>query len=923
MSETESLGAADRPGSLHKALHELRTRADQRRHLVTMSVTNHSPEEVQRMVQELQVHQIELEMQYEELLRAQMEAETVRAQFIDLYEFAPMGYCTVDEQGVIEQLNLAATQLLGTVRQQLVGRQFPLFVEMQSRQGLRAFLLKVLAADTRQSCELTMQRQDGTPFVARLEGLAIRPPGQIKATRCRLALIDVTASRRTTEALQASEARFRKLFESSNDAVVLLQGRSYLDCNEAALRLLGAYRKDQLVGQLAWSHAPEHQPDGTRTADMFLAAVREALRRGSMRCEALMYKLTGEEIWVEAVLTPIELGGGEGVVHVVWRDVTATHQAAAELRKSEEHLQLALDASRTGIFTWNMVAGTIRLDRRARIAFGLGEDADVLPIGEVLGRFHPDDADRVNAATQAAVDNRTLLALEYRLLLPDGTVRYISSAGQTIVERGQTIGFTGVVRDVTARRAEQEELHFKNLVVQGVLENLPLILKRLRPDGTIVELSGEGLRVLGANPAELVGRNIVDLFPEHHDCLQTLLSGGRTEYVSELKATGRPVYFRNYGFFDEQRQEAIIVAIDVTQVEEQKRQLHLEKEFSESLLDNSIDGIVAIDRQGRVVACNKVAEIFFLDPEKALRGRLLSELVQHVEPNLLERVVDGALQGERLMLPGLTIARSAGHFDAYFTPLLKVDNPDAGLPAVLQADAEGINGLALVVLRDVSERDRLMQETTALKLRQQQEVLAAILTTQEQERRRIAESLHNGVGQLLYATKLNLESNIKPVVAGPVVKLLDEAIKATRTISFELTPGILEDFGLKTALEELVKRIPSQKLNVQLNLEGLREPLPKNSEVAISVYRIVQELLNNIIKHARAADVFVHILREGPALQILVEDDGVGFDASAMASVKGIGLAGIRNRVDLLGGQLSINSRPGRGTIVTIDLPVK
>jgi signal transduction histidine kinase len=247
-----------------------------------------------------------------------------------------------------------------------------------------------------------------------------------------------------------------------------------------------------------------------------------------------------------------------------------------------------------------------------------------------------------------------------------------------------------------------------------------------------------------------------------------------------------------------------------------------------------------------------------------------------------------------------------GHYDSFLVPL-----KDDG-----RAAPSGV----LVIIRDVTERDRLAEEATRLRLRRQQEVLAAILTTQENERKRIAEALHNGLGQVLYATKLSLEgSHAAPRES---LKLLDEAIRTARTISFELTPGILEDFGLRTALEELVKRVARVRLPVRMHVAGLEQRLPPQVEIA--VYRVVQELLNNVMKHAHASEVVVHVAHEDSRLEVSVEDNGCGFETAALAAqpLTGIGLAGMRNRVALLGGELSINSQLGRGTIVSFEVSV-
>ena len=229
----------------------------------------------------------------------------------------------------------------------------------------------------------------------------------------------------------------------------------------------------------------------------------------------------------------------------------------------------------------------------------------------------------------------------------------------------------------------------------------------------------------------------------------------------------------------------------------------------------------------------------------------------------------------------------------------------------------------LTVVRDVTARDRLAEEATQLRLRQQQEVLAAILATQETERKRIAEALHNGLGQLLYATKLSLEG--RAGVPGPPresLRLLEEAIRATRTISFELTPGVLEDFGLQTALQELVKRIAPAGLPIRLHLLGLGHHFVPQVEIA--VYRTVQELLNNVMKHAHATEAVVHVVHENGRLEVSVEDNGCGFEPAALVGqpLAGIGLVGVRNRVALLGGRLAIHSRLGRGSIISFELDV-
>ena len=892
------------------ALLALRARAEQRRALVTQPAEQHSPQELQRLVQELQVHQIELEMQNEELLLAQAEAETARAQYADLYDFAPVGYFTLSATDLIEQLNLCGSQQLGSIRQLLVGQRFAQFVLPADRVGFERFLACVLATEGTVSCELALQREDGSIFFAQLEGLrvssAASDDGDDSATRrCRLVVVDITVRQRTTEALAASEARFRKLFSESHDAVLLLQGSTYVDCNAAALRLLGATRREQVVGHRAWDFAPDTQPDGCLTSNLFYESVQEATRTGSKRCEVRMCKVTGETIWVEAVLTPIEQAGGVPLVHVLWRDVTAEREAAHQLCESEARLNLALAASETGVFARDLLTNLVQLDERAQAALGMVYHPAPVAGSKLAQCLHPDDLPRVRTALAEAVATNTIFTVDFRVVWPDGSVHFIRSAGRAVTDAlGQVVSLAGLLRDVTALNATQEELHYKSLVLERLLSNVPMILTRFRPDGTCLEAMGVGFEVLGMEGSTLVGRNVFEEFPLMRAQMLSVLGGGQTRFLAELEVAAQVVAFQNYGFFDEQRQQAVVLSVNVTEAEQQKRQLTREKEFTQSLLEYSIDGIVALDREGCITAWNSQSARYFGYPAAQVLGQSLFVVLPHLDNEAARQVVGQVLAGEQVLLEGQAVPHRVGHFDVYHVPLR-------------QAGEDQPTGI-LILFRDVTQRDRLAEETTRQRLRQQQEVLAAILDTQETERKRIAEALHNGLGQLLYATKLSLEGG----GGGPreSLKLLEEAIRTTRTISFELTPGILEDFGLRTALEELVKRITPTGLPVRLHLTNLDQRL--RLPVEITVYRVVQELLNNVMKHAAASEVVVHVARELGRVEVSVEDNGRGFAPAALASqpLAGIGLAGVRNRVALLGGELRIHSRLGRGTIISFEV---
>ena len=777
-----------RPVDPQLALHNLRQRAERRR-LVTESLPADAPPDTQRLVQELQVHQIELEMQYEELLLAQTEAENSRAQYVDLYDFAPVGYCTVAVNGTLLQLNLRASELLGEERKRLLGRRLALFVVPAERHLFAEFMARLWAAPSqRQSCELTICGPHGQPFFAQLEGMVtpdMDADGQLPSS-CRLVLLDVTARREAADQLAASEARFRATFEQARDGMALVENFRFVDANAAALNLLGVADKGRVVGRHLQEFWPEFQPDGRRSMDLLTHCLQTARQRGWCRLEWMRYSAAGEEIWDEMSFNPVHING-RPALHAAWRDVTARKLGEEQLRESEARLQMALAASGTGVWGWELASNALYQDERARAIFNLPEPpaGSAQSFSALHAFIHPADVATVEQCLQQAQREGTLFDIEHRLLLPGGDVHYVAAMGRFSYDEstGEPVRLSGLVRDVTARRRVEEALGYKNRLLDNILRHLPVLLARLGPDGRYREHVGQTVGRLGLAENELVGQRAEDVFPESAAHFRYMLAGHSHTYVTQVERGGQTIYLQGYGFFDAEQQEVVIFALDIT------------------------------------------------------------------------------------------------------------------------------------------ESEQLKAEATRQQLRQQQEVLSAILTTQEEERRRIAEGLHNGVGQLLYATRLHLDTLPPSEVGRASQHLLNEAIEATRSISFELTPSILEDFGLVVALRELVSRIP-QRLHVDLHLRGLAEPLP--ALLATAVYRIVQELLNNVMKHAQAQEVFASVAREDDQLHLSVEDDGLGMDPAqaGQPGKGGIGLAGIRTRVGLLGGTFTINSRLGRGTGVFLQVPV-
>jgi len=216
-------------------------------------------------------------------------------------------------------------------------------------------------------------------------------------------------------------------------------------------------------------------------------------------------------------------------------------------------------------------------------------------------------------------------------------------------------------------------------------------------------------------------------------------------------------------------------------------------------------------------------------------------------------------------------------------------------------------------------------------LEKHQQIMAmnAMLAGQENERERISKDLHDGLGNLLSTVKLHINHISKEInqlknldLYHDVNQLIDEACTEVRKIAHDMMPVSLQKLGLQRGLEELVRK-QNQTNGVHIHFQYFGDEARLETSKEIMLYRICQELLNNIHKHASATEVIVQLSKTDGRLYLTVEDDGVGFDLEAAKQKKTLGLRSIQSRIQFLDGQLDIDSRKGEGTTVNIEVPVK
>lgn len=339
-----------------------------------------------------------------------------------------------------------------------------------------------------------------------------------------------------------------------------------------------------------------------------------------------------------------------------------------------------------------------------------------------------------------------------------------------------------------------------------------------------------------------------------------------------------------------------------------------------SVVESAMDPIITIDHDQRVILFNAAAEKAFLCPRVAILGEPLDKLLPqrfraghraHIA-HFGKTGVTSRRMGSQMVLMGL-----------------RGNGEEFPIEASISQHSERGEKLFTVILRDVTAR---VQAEEALRRSQEelQQLAAAAHQAREQEKTRIARELHDELAQSLAALQMDVawcQEKLPEDQDGVAEKLprmerlLDSAVTATRRIAADLRPLMLDDLGLLPAVEWLVENF-TQRTGVRCELAVGTAELKLHGEQSTAVFRIIQESLANIAKHAKASRAEVTIEQNGAEVTISVHDNGRGFSLQDPRKSDSFGLLGLRERAYLLGGEAAIISAPDCGTQIEVRLPL-
>lgn len=605
------------------------------------------------------------------------------------------------------------------------------------------------------------------------------------------------------------------------------------------------------------------------------------------------------------------------------------------LQERDARLQLALDAAGMGVWEW--IIPTSRVFWSPECYKLLGVDTFVGTYEAFEKFLHPDDSRRFKVEIEAAIAQRAAFVTEFRVIRPDGQVRWLANFGRaTYSDDGSPLQMVGTAQDITERKQAEESLRENRLFLEQA--------QRIAGLGTWVSgptesdalwWSDQTYKIFGQSREQFdarVGSFFDAVYPDDRAAVEeasrAVLAGERPYEIEHRiirpDGTIRWVHQLAEVIRDANGQVLQMIGIvrDVTKRREQEEALRASQAMLKLVLDTIPQGVFWKDRNSAFLGANRVTRqaMGFAVPES------LFGLTDFDLPTLTREQAEFFVRVDRKVMdsdqPHVGIEE----------PMTLPDGSTIWLDTnkVPMHDPDGHVIGVLGTWQDVTERKRLNDELRASRERLQ--VLSRqLMNAQENERRHIARELHDEIGQALTGIKLNLnamqrmeQDETATLVLQDTLTIANQTLEQVRNLSLDLRPSMLDDLGLSAALRWYLDRQARRAgFTAQFIAESSGTGMSKEIETAC--FRIAQECLTNIARHARARNVRMEVRQHDTELELLVQDDGVGFNVSAASerAIQGesMGLLSMQERVLLLGGRLEIESSATGGTQMCVRFP--
>lgn len=818
--------------------------------------------------------------------------------------------------GATMEANQAWLDLFGYTREEL--GQFAA-IDLYADPADRARFLEQMAEHGAVADEVRYKRRDGTVMDVQRAVIA-RKDARGKVVTYQGVMRDITARKQAERLLRESEERYRTLFERSLDAVCLVaaDGR-LLDANPAYLELFGYSPED--VGRVNVRDRYVHPEE----RDEYL---RQLERDGAVTDRHTQLTRTDGTV-MDCVRSSIAYRDESGrivTIQTVTRDVTEWLRAQEALRRSEEKYRALFEQSMDAVAVY-AVDGTLLDANPAHLRLFKLTQADIGLKGVLSLYVNP--ADRTDFLRRVERDG-AVVDQELRLRTADGVeMDCVRSAVARRDAEGRLVAVQTVTRDVTERRRAELELRQSEERYRTLFEQSMDAVALVAVDGTLQSANPAYLRLFGHSAADIGKQVAYSHYPDPEVRAQTLRLVEREGVVLDqevrLRKTDgtemdcvRTLIARRDG-------EGRLIGLqsvtrDITARKRAEQELRESEARYRALVEHPGVAMTVTSLDGQLLDFNDA----FAERVGYSRGELLGTSVTalYARPEEREALIAELQRTGHVRGTEVELRRKDGA--SVFVSLTMTPVTSRGREVIV---AHGL---------DVTERRHaeleLVRSREELKRSAEQlhELAIYLEEAREKERTGIARELHDQLGQALTALRMDLDGIVRVTESGGappaerlgrMASLLDETVDDVRRISSELRPGILDDAGLVAALEWQLDRF-RERSGLECALQASADDAGLDRASSTALFRVFQELLTNVARHAGASSVLVTFERRNGDCVLSVSDDGRGITVEEAGSAASLGIVGMRQRLRPLHGSLEFEPNSPLGTTARVRVPL-
>ena len=607
--------------------------------------------------------------------------------------------------------------------------------------------------------------------------------------------------------------------------------------------------------------------------------------------------------------------------------ITERIQAENTLRKSENLFRALVENSFEGISLLNSEGKFLYQTNSAKKIYGY--EPEELNSTSAFELIHPDFLNSARKLFSKLLNSPgSSMVLEAKIKHKDNSWHWIEAIGTNLLNEPSVNAIVVNFRDITERRKSSDQLQKISTAIEQTADSVMITDK----NGIIEYINSAFLRITGYSRKAVIGKTPRILKSGRHsesfykDFWEKILKGNtyRTKFINCKKNGELYIIERTVTPVENESGEIthfISTGRDVTEKERIEDELNKNSKLLQSFFQYSITPFVLLDKDFNFLLVNEpYAKACRRDVSEFI-GRNHFEFYPSDAKTDFEKVVN---------------TKEAVRFIE--RPFVFPDHPEWGvtywnwsLTPIL--DKMGEVEFLVFTLKDVTQQKRAIDEIKSSH-KQLRTLYAHLQKAREEERARIAREIHDSIGQGLTGLKMDLsllenelaqqeDLSEREKLYGKIqtmYTLLDDMIQSVRDVSAQLRPLILDSLGLVTAIEWQAEEF-QKKTGLTCEYILPKEKVELNNDESTVLFRILQECLTNIIRHAKATKVIVKLERKEKHILLEVQDNGIGIDENVVKEINSLGLLGMKERALVLGGSVDIWGKPGRGTIVTVKIP--